>query len=47
MTLAFLHTDLTGLWILGGIIVALLIAILGAVVWRLYSKLPPKLRGKK
>gem|GEM_PF-5402572 len=46
MTLAFLRFDPTGLWVLGAIIVALLIAIVGALFWRLYNKVPPDLRDK-
>ena len=42
-----LKTDLRGWWIPLAIIVVLLIAIIGALIWRLYNKLPPDLRNKK
>ena len=46
MYFGFLHVDLTFFYILAGGIVALLIAIVIAVVWRLFKKLPPELTGK-
>jgi len=38
MYLAFLKADLTGLYVLFAIVVALLIAIVCALIWRLYKK---------
>ena len=46
MYFGFLHVDLTFFYILAGVIVALLIAIVIAVIWRLFKKLPPELTGK-
>jgi len=42
MTFAFLHTDLTEIYILAAIIVALLVAVVLALLWRLYRKIRPK-----
>jgi hypothetical protein len=43
---AFLHTNLTGVWIVLALNLGLLVAIVCAIVWRLYKKLPPELTDK-
>jgi len=46
MYLAFLHTNLTGLWIWLVLVIGPLVAIVCALVLRLYKKLPPELTDK-